>query len=95
MSLDTASVKKIARLARLRLDEAQLAPMADELNRILSFVEQLNEVETAGVPPMTAAVAMKLKMREDIVSEGGDAEAVLRNAPAREGGFFVVPKVVE
>jgi len=95
MSLDKANVAKIARLARLKLDEAQLAPMANELNKILEFVEQLNALDTAGVPPMTSTVAMKLKMRDDAITDGGEAAAILGNAPAAEAGFFTVPKVVE
>lgn len=95
MSLDTAAVAKIARLARLKMDPEALAPMAAELNQILSFVEQLDEVDTAGVAPMTSVVAMSLKMRDDAVTDGGNPEAVLKNAPAVEQGFYTVPKVVE
>ncbi len=95
MSLDTAAVAKIARLARLKIDEAALAPMATELNQILTFVEQLGAVNTEGVPPLTSVVAMSLKMRDDVVTAGGDAGAVLRNAPAAEQGFYTVPKVIE
>jgi aspartyl-tRNA(Asn)/glutamyl-tRNA(Gln) amidotransferase subunit C len=95
MSLDKANVAKIARLARLALAEDQLAPMANELNKILAFVEQLNALDTTGVPPMTSTVAMKLKWRDDLVADGGDAAAILANAPAEAAGFFTVPKVVE
>ena len=95
MSLDKATVARIARLARLKIDDAQLEPMVGEVNKILAFVEQLNEVDVAGVEPMTSAMAMRLKLRPDVVSEPGDAEAILRNAPARQSGFYVVPKVVE
>ena len=95
MSLDKATVARIARLARLKLDETQLEPMARELNNILAFVEQLNEVKTEGVPPLTSVVATKLKMRDDVVSDRGQPEKILANAPAAESGFFTVPKVVE
>lgn len=95
MSLDKTLVKKIARLARLKIDDAQLEPMAAELNKILAFVEQLNEVDTSKVEPMTSSVAMRLKMRDDAVTEGGNAESILKNAPAAVSGFFAVPKVVE
>jgi aspartyl-tRNA(Asn)/glutamyl-tRNA(Gln) amidotransferase subunit C len=95
MSLDKATVARVARLARLKLDAAQLEPMVGEVNKILAFVEQLNEVDVAGVEPMTAAVAMRLRLRPDVVSEPGVAAAILRNAPAQQAGFFVVPKVVE
>jgi len=95
MSLDKANVAKIARLARLALDEDQLARVADELNKILEFVEQLNALDTTGVPPMTSTAAMRLRMRDDLVTDGGDAAAILANAPAASSGFFTVPKVVE
>ncbi len=95
MSLDKATVRRIARLARIGLDDAQLEPMAAELNNILKFVEQLNEVNIEGVAPMSGGMAMGLKMREDKVSDGGKPAAILRNAPATEAGFFVVPKVLE
>lgn len=95
MSLDNAAVAKIARLARLRIDEAALAPMAGELNQILDFVAQLDEVKVEGVQPMTSVVAMRLRQREDAVTDGGTAEPVLRNAPNAESGFFTVPKVIE
>jgi aspartyl-tRNA(Asn)/glutamyl-tRNA(Gln) amidotransferase subunit C len=95
MSLDKTTVRRIARLARLGLDEAQAEPMTAELNNILKFVEQLNEVNIEGVAPMAGGMTMGLKMRDDKVTEGGDAAAILRNAPATEAGFFVVPKVVE
>ena len=95
MSLDKATVAKIARLARLKVDDAQLEPMVRELNNILAFVEQLNEVKTDGVPPLTSVVETRLKMRDDVVTDGGHAEKILANAPAAEAGFFTVPKVVE
>ena len=95
MSLDKATVAKIARLARLKVPEAALEPMAGELNNILKFVEQLREVNTEGVPPMTSVVAMNLRLRPDAVTDGGKADEILANAPEAESGFFAVPKVVE
>ncbi|HTU56341.1 MAG TPA: Asp-tRNA(Asn)/Glu-tRNA(Gln) amidotransferase subunit GatC [Acetobacteraceae bacterium] len=95
MPLDPATVRRIARLARLRLDEAEVARLEGELGGILAWVEQLGEVDVSAVEPMDGAVAMALKMREDVVSDGGDAEIVLGNAPERIGDFYAVPKVVE
>jgi aspartyl-tRNA(Asn)/glutamyl-tRNA(Gln) amidotransferase subunit C len=95
MSVDKDTVRRIAKLARLALAEERVEPMVDELNGILRWVEQLNEVDVAGVAPMTSVVAQKLKMRDDVVSDGGDAGAVTANAPASEDHFFLVPKVVE
>lgn len=95
MSLDEATVARIARLARIAVPAAELAPLAGELSHILDWIEQLAEVDTAGVPPMTSVAAMQLAWREDRVSDGGKAEAILENAPARQAGYFVVPKVVE
>ena len=95
MSVDTATVKRVARLARIAVSEAEAEALKSELNAILGFVEQLNEVDVRGVEPMTSVIAMKTKMRPDVVTEGERAEAVIVNAPAREACFFVVPKVVE
>jgi len=95
MSLDKTTVAKIARLARIRVPEADQEKLAGELSNILKFVEQLNEVDTRDVEPMTSVVATTLKMREDVVTVPGDRDAVLANAPLSEAGFFVVPKVVE
>ncbi|MGH6895597.1 MAG: Asp-tRNA(Asn)/Glu-tRNA(Gln) amidotransferase subunit GatC [Geminicoccaceae bacterium] len=95
MSLDEKTVARIARLARIAVPEEELAPLAGELSHILEWIEQLNEVDTEGVAPMTSVVAMKLAWREDRVTDGGRAEAILANAPARQDGYFVVPKVVE
>ena len=95
MSVDIDTVRRIAKLARLAITEETLAPMANELNIILQWVEQLNEVDTSVVEPMTSAVQTALKKRSDIVTDGHMQEAVLRNAPLAEHGFFVVPKVVE
>jgi len=95
MSVDKDTVRRIAKLARLAMPEDRLAPLAGELNGIFQWVEMLNEVDVAGVPAMTSVVAQKLKWRADQVSDGGDAGALLANAPDKEGEFFVVPKVVE
>lgn len=95
MSIDSATVTKIAHLARLKVDEADKPQLAAELNGILAFVAQLDEVEVKGVAPMTSAHAMTLRQREDVVTDGGAAAAILANAPQRTGDFFVVPKVVE
>jgi aspartyl-tRNA(Asn)/glutamyl-tRNA(Gln) amidotransferase subunit C len=95
LAIDENTVRKVAHLARIALPEARVAPMAAELNGILAWIEQLNEVDVEGVAPMTSAVAIKLPMREDVVTDGGDARRVLANAPKSEDGFFVVPKVVE
>jgi len=95
MAIDAATVRKVAKLARIAEAEDRLEPLARELSGILSWIEQLNEVETAGVEPMTTAVHAALPMREDVVTEGGDPERVLANAPKRAGNFFVAPKVIE
>ncbi|MBA3810384.1 MAG: Asp-tRNA(Asn)/Glu-tRNA(Gln) amidotransferase subunit GatC [Caulobacteraceae bacterium] len=95
MALDATTVRKVAKLAHIRVAEERLAPLAGELSAILRWIEQLDEVDTESVEPMTSAVAHGLPMREDVVSEGGAAAAVLANAPRTRGGFFVVPKVVE
>jgi aspartyl-tRNA(Asn)/glutamyl-tRNA(Gln) amidotransferase subunit C len=100
MALDKEAVAHIAALARIRLREAELEPLAAELSRIIGWVEQLAEVDTATVAPMTSVAAMRLPMREDTVSDGGCQAAILGNAPpsAPSGpakGFFAVPKVVE
>ena len=100
MSVDTATVAKIAALARIKLTEAEIAAMVPELNGILAWVEQLGEVDVTGVEPMTAVIENKLRMREDLIDAdpltgGGKRDAVLANAPAAEHGFFGVPKVIE
>jgi len=95
MAIDVATVRKVARLARIAEPEERLASLATELNGIIAWIEQLNEVDTEGVEPMTSAEAVSLPLREDVVTEGGDPEKVLSNAPKRTGDFFVVPKVVE
>lgn len=95
MSVDKDTVRRIAKLARIALAEDRVAPMESELNGILAWVEQLQEVNVEGVEPMTSVVAQKLKMRDDVVTDGGIADAVTVNAPMSEDHFFVVPKVVE
>ncbi len=95
MSVDKDTVRRIAKLSRLALDEARVAPMVDELNGIFQWVEQLGEVDVTGVAPLTSVVEQKLKMRTDVVSDGGQANALMANAPEGEDHFFVVPKVVE
>jgi aspartyl-tRNA(Asn)/glutamyl-tRNA(Gln) amidotransferase subunit C len=95
MSVDKDTVRRIAKLARIALDESRVEPMARELNGIMAWVEQLNEVDVSGVAPMTSVVEQKLKMRDDVVTDGGAADALMANAPAGEDHFFVVPKVVE
>ena len=95
MAIDAATVRKVARLARIAEPEDKLEALAKELTGIMTWIEQLGEVDTDGVEPMTSAVAVALPMREDVVTEGGDASKVLSNAPKTVDGFFVVPKVVE
>jgi aspartyl-tRNA(Asn)/glutamyl-tRNA(Gln) amidotransferase subunit C len=95
MAIDAATVKKVARLASIRVAEERLAPLAAELSGILAWIEQLNEVDTEGVAPMASTEAVKLPMRDDVVTDGGDPAVVLANAPKTERGFYVVPKVVE
>jgi aspartyl-tRNA(Asn)/glutamyl-tRNA(Gln) amidotransferase subunit C len=95
MSVDAATVRRIAHLARIAVAEEEVEHLRGEINAILAFVEQLSEVDVGGVEPMTSVTPMKMKVRADVVTAGGDPDAVLRNAPDREGDFFVVPKVVE
>ncbi len=95
MSLDPATVRRIAALARIRVDEAEVATLQAELNGILGWIEQLNEIDVEGVEPLTGGAQMALRMREDAVTDGGYPERVLANAPERAGEFFAVPKVVE
>lgn len=95
MALDTDTVRRIARLARLAVAEEELAPLANELSRIMSWIEQLNQVNTDNVAPMTSVAPQKLPQREDTVTDGGIPEKILANAPERAGDFFAVPKVVE
>jgi aspartyl-tRNA(Asn)/glutamyl-tRNA(Gln) amidotransferase subunit C len=95
MAIDAATMKKIASLAHIREPEDRLEPLAREISGILQWIEQLDEVDTDGVEPMTSAVAATLPMRDDVVTDGGDASVVLANAPASRQGYFVVPKVME
>ena len=95
MALDKAAVAHIAALARIRLKEEELEPLAAELSHILTWVEQLAEIDTAAVPPMTSVAAMHLPMRGDQVTDGNRREEILGNAPQSTRGFFAVPKVVE
>ncbi|WP_395943936.1 Asp-tRNA(Asn)/Glu-tRNA(Gln) amidotransferase subunit GatC [Brevundimonas sp.] len=95
MAIDAATVRKVAHLARIKTPEDRLEPLAQELNGILQWIEQLNEVDVDGVEPMTSNVAQPLRLREDVVTDGDKIAAVLSNAPKSADGFFVVPKVVE
>ena len=95
MSLDAATVARIARLARIEVADDELEALAGELSHILGWIEQLNEVDTREVLPMTSVAARTLAMRDDVVSDGEREGDILANAPEREDGFFVVPKVVE
>ena len=95
MAIDAATVRKVARLARIAEPEEKLEALAKELTGIMTWIEQLSEVATDGVEPMTSAVHVALPMREDVVTDGGDPAKVLANAPKADRNFFVVPKVVE
>ncbi len=95
MSVDRDTVKRVAHLARIALSDEEAEALKGDLNAILGFVEQLNEVDVTGVEPMTAVTSMTMKMREDEVTDGAKADAVVANAPTRQDHFFVVPKVVE
>ena len=95
MSLDAATVRRIAHLARIRVDDEEVERLQGELGAILGWVEQLAEVDVEGVEPLTGAAQMALRLRDDAVTDGGDAERVLGNAPERIGDFYAVPKVVE
>jgi len=95
MSVDKDTVNKIARLSRIAISDEEADKMVGELNGILAWVEQLGEVDVAGVEPMTAVIPNHLRLRDDVVTDGDVREKVLANAPAREGSFFGVPKVIE
>ena len=95
MSVDAQTVKRIGRLARIRIEENEVEKYATELNTILGFVEQLGEVDVTGVEPMTSVTPMSLRRRDDVVSDGGYADKIVSNAPLSEDNFFMVPKVVE
>ncbi|QAU46655.1 Asp-tRNA(Asn)/Glu-tRNA(Gln) amidotransferase subunit GatC [Bradyrhizobium guangzhouense] len=95
MSVDAATVRRIAHLARIAVAEDEVPPLQGELNAMLAFVEQLSEVNVEGVEPMTSVTPMQMKKRQDVVNDGGIADDIVANAPATEGHFFLVPKVVE
>ena len=95
MSLDPATVRRIASLARIRVEEDEIPRLQSELNSILGWIEQLNEVNVDGVEPLAGGAQMALRLREDAVTDGNYPEKVLANAPDREGDFFTVPKVIE
>lgn len=95
MSVDTQTVKKVASLARIAISDADAERLAPELNNILGWIEQLGEVDTSAVQPMTAVIPNTLRLRDDVVTDGGVRDAVLANAPQAEHGFFAVPKVIE
>ena len=95
MSVDRETVKRVAKLARIAIDDERAGTMQEELNAILGFVEQLNEVDVSSVEPMTSVVETDMKKRDDVVTDGNIMEAVTLNAPASEDGYFMVPKVIE
>lgn len=95
MAIDTDTARRVAKLARIAVEEGDLPALAGELSNILDFMEQLNEVDVDGVEPMVSVTPQRLKRREDVVTDGGQQEAVLKNAPDSREGFFAVPKVVE
>ena len=94
-TIDTTTARKVARLARIRVEDADLPKLAEQLSGIVAFMEQLNEVDVEGIEPMTSVTPMRLKRRQDGVTDGGYPEKVLKNAPDAREGFFAVPKVVE
>ena len=95
MAIDKETAAKVAKLARIKVEEDALPALADEFSAIMGFIEQLNEVDVDGVEPMVSVTPMRLKRREDVVTDGDQPEAVLKNAPDAREGFFAVPKVVE
>ena len=95
MSVDSAIVRRIAHLSRIAVGDGEVERLGQELNAILAFVEELNAVDVSGVEPLTSVLPMKMKKREDVVTDGGFADDILANAPEREDHFFVVPKVIE
>lgn len=95
MTLDIATVKRVAHLSRIALTDEEAEQMTNELNTRLGFIEQLNEVDVSGVEPMTSVLPMKLRTREDVVTDGNIAAEITANAPESEDNFFVVPKVIE
>ena len=95
LSIDAATVRRIAHLARIAVADDEVEHLRGEINAILAFVEQLSEVDVEGVEPMTSVTPMTMKKRADVIDDGGNADAVLKNAPATQDGYFLVPKVVE
>ncbi len=95
MSIDIDTARRVAKLARIKVEEGDLPALAGELSNILTFMEQLNEVDVEGVEPMTSVTPQRLKRREDVVTDGGMQDKILSNAPDAREGFFAVPKVVE
>ncbi len=95
MSIDIETARRVAKLARIRVEEDELAGLAQELSGILTFMEQLNEVDVTGIEPMTSVTPMRLKRRDDVVTDGNIQAQILANAPDAREGFFAVPKVVE
>jgi aspartyl-tRNA(Asn)/glutamyl-tRNA(Gln) amidotransferase subunit C len=95
MSVDQATVRRIARLARIAVEDEEVERLGQELNAILDFVAELSSVDVEGVEPLTSVLPMQMKKRQDVVTDGGFAEAILANAPEKEDHYFVVPKVVE
>jgi aspartyl-tRNA(Asn)/glutamyl-tRNA(Gln) amidotransferase subunit C len=95
MSVDTNTVRKIASLARIAVTDSEVEAMTGELNNILTWVEQLGEVNTDGVEPLAAVIPNKLRLRDDVITDGNVRDKVLANAPQAEHGFFAVPKVIE
>ena len=95
MSIDESTAARVAKLARIRVEPEALPELAEDFNRILGFIEQLNEVDVEGVEPMTSVTPVRLKRRDDVVTDGNQQQKVLANAPDAREGFFAVPKVVE
>ena len=95
MSVNADQVRHVAKLARIAMSDAEIAALVPELNNILGWVDQLGEVDTDGIEPLTAVIDQKLRLRDDVVADGDCRDAVLANAPAAEHGFFAVPKVIE
>ncbi|SLN57105.1 Glutamyl-tRNA(Gln) amidotransferase subunit C [Pseudoruegeria aquimaris] len=95
MSIDTETAARVAKLARIKVEDSALPALAEEFNTILGFIEELNEVDVEGVEPMTSVTPMRLKRRADVVTEGDQQDKILANAPDAREGFFAVPKVVE
>ena len=95
MSVDASTVRHVAKLARIAVSDGEVEALLPELNNILGWIEQLQEVDVTGVEPMTAVIANTLRLRDDVVTDGGRRDEVLKNAPIAEHGFFAVPKVIE